>query len=66
MDTVRYMFVVDQLKNEKFEVTNFGKSSVGITVKKVIQSDTKDPNDFDIVMFDFLPVSCDPCPLSDS
>ena len=54
--TASYIPVVDKLKHEQFEVANFGKSSVGITFKKLLQSGTKDPNDFDIGLFDFLPV----------
>ena len=55
--TASYMPPVDKLKHERFEVANFGKSSVGITLKKLLHSGTKDPNDFDIGIFDFLPAS---------
>jgi hypothetical protein len=52
-----YPPAVDQVKHDAFGKGMFGASSAGITLKKLLQSGSKNPREFDIALFDFLGAS---------
>ena len=58
MGAASYAPLVEQEKHERFEKGMFGACSVGLCLKKLIQSGSKNnPKDFDIAMLDFLGLS---------